>query len=59
MEFVDSHVHLADSAFDADRESIVERARQTGASALVCIGESLDEPFRKRVRAYASLILNP
>jgi len=42
MEFVDSHVHLADPAFDADREAIVERARQTGASALVCIGESLD-----------------
>jgi TatD DNase family protein len=40
-EFVDSHVHLADPAFDADRDAVIERARQTGASALVCIGESL------------------
>jgi TatD DNase family protein len=39
--FVDSHVHLADPAFDQDRESAIERARQTGASALICIGESL------------------
>lgn len=39
--FVDSHVHLADPAFDADREEVIERARLTGATALVCIGESL------------------
>lgn len=39
--FIDSHVHLADAAFDADREEVIARARQTGALALVCIGESL------------------
>ena len=46
MEYVDSHVHLADPAFDADRESVVERALQAGATALVCIGESLDAAAR-------------
>lgn len=39
--FVDSHVHLADPAFDDDREAVIARARVTGAQALVCIGESL------------------
>jgi len=39
--FVDSHVHLADPAFDTDRDAVIERARVTGAVALVCIGESL------------------
>jgi TatD DNase family protein len=39
--FIDSHVHLADPAFDTDREAVVARARQTGAEAIVCIGESL------------------
>ena len=39
--FVDSHVHLADAAFDDDRDAMIERARQTGARALFCIGESL------------------
>lgn len=39
--FVDSHAHLADPAFDADRDAVIARARATGASAIVCIGESL------------------
>ena len=39
--FVDSHVHLADAAFDADRDEVIERARLTGARAFVCIGESI------------------
>ena len=44
--FIDSHVHLADPAFDADREAVIERARLTGARALVCIGESIDAAAR-------------
>lgn len=39
--FVDSHVHLADPAFDDDRAAVIERARHAGAVALVAIGESL------------------
>jgi TatD DNase family protein len=39
--FVDSHAHLADPAFDADRDAVVARAREAGAAAVVCIGESL------------------
>ena len=39
--FLDSHAHLADPAFDADREDVIARARQAGARAIVCIGESL------------------
>jgi TatD DNase family protein len=48
MEFIDSHVHLADAAFDADRDAVIERARRDGASAMVCIGESLDAARRCR-----------
>jgi TatD DNase family protein len=39
--FVDSHAHLADPAFDADRDEVVARARATGAVAVVAIGESI------------------
>ncbi len=46
MNYVDSHVHLADPAFDDDRAEVVERARTAGAVALVCIGESLDAARR-------------
>ncbi len=49
--FVDSHAHLADPAFDADREEVVERARLTGARAVVCIGESLAAAARARALA--------
>jgi TatD DNase family protein len=38
--FIDSHCHLADPAFDADRDDAIARARDAGAVALVCIGES-------------------
>ena len=46
MTFVDSHVHLADPAFDEDRDVAVERARAAGAVAIICIGESLDAARR-------------
>lgn len=46
--FIDSHVHLGDVAFDEDREAVIERARLTGARALVCIGESLAAAERAR-----------
>ncbi|MFL5480587.1 MAG: TatD family hydrolase [Gemmatimonadaceae bacterium] len=39
--FVDSHAHLADAAFDGDRDDVISRARDAGAAAIVCIGESL------------------
>src|SRR5437016_3436374 len=41
ITFIDSHAHLADPAFDADRDVVVERARSSGVLAVVCIGESL------------------
>ena len=39
--FVDSHAHLADPAFDDDRDAVIARAREAGALAIVCIGESV------------------
>jgi TatD DNase family protein len=53
--FIDSHAHLADPAFDADREEVIKRARQTGAAAIVCIGESLANARRAADIAAAHL----
>jgi TatD DNase family protein len=36
--YIDSHAHLADPAFDSDRSAVIERARESGAEAIVCIG---------------------
>ena len=46
--FIDSHAHLADPAFDADRPAVIERASDAGASAIICIGESLAAAARAR-----------
>lgn len=46
MIYIDSHVHLADPAFDEDRADVIERAREAGAVALVCIGESIAAAHR-------------
>lgn len=48
MLFTDSHAHLADPSFDADRELVIERAMSAGARALICIGESPSAAARAR-----------
>lgn len=35
MEFIDTHSHIYDSAFDADREEVLARCRQAGVSSIV------------------------
>jgi TatD DNase family protein len=40
LPFIDSHAHLADAAFDADRDAVVRAAVAAGAVGIVCIGES-------------------
>ena len=36
--FVDSHCHLDDAQFDADREEVIERARAGGLLVLLTVG---------------------
>ena len=36
--FTDSHAHLADPAFDGDRDAVIDRAKENGAEAIICIG---------------------
>lgn len=40
---IDSHCHLADKAFDADRDAVIARAREAGVSAMITIADSLEE----------------
>jgi TatD DNase family protein len=49
MRYVDSHAHLADPAFDADRDDAISRARDAGALAIVSIGESIAAADRAAV----------
>jgi TatD DNase family protein len=44
VKLVDSHVHLDDRKFDADREQIVERARAAGVKCMLSIGTGNGPP---------------
>ncbi len=57
MRFIDSHSHLADAVFDADREQVIERAAAAGAAAVVCIGASLADAARARELAARHALL--
>lgn len=49
--FCDSHAHLADAAFDEDRDVVIIRARAEGARGIVVIGETIDVALRARALA--------
>lgn len=44
MRLVDSHCHLDDEQFDADREAVMERARAVGVEYLLAIGTGNGPP---------------
>ena len=43
---VDTHAHMVDEAFDADREEVLSRARAAGVRAVVCVSESPEEAVK-------------
>jgi len=40
---VDTHAHLCDAVFDADRDAVLENAAKAGVSAIICVGEDLSD----------------
>lgn len=62
---VDSHCHLQDSQFDADREQVLDRAREAGVSAFVVVGTDLDSSRRavdladSHSEIYAAVAVHP
>jgi TatD DNase family protein len=41
VRLIDSHSHLADPAFDADRAEVLARARAAGVEAIVCVADGV------------------
>src|SRR5688500_14696786 len=49
MRLFDTHCHLDEPAFEADRDDVIERARQAGVVAMLTIGTTA-ESSEKAVR---------
>ncbi|HZV77583.1 MAG TPA: TatD family hydrolase [Candidatus Babeliales bacterium] len=43
---IDTHCHVHDRAFDADRDEVIARARAAGVSAMVTVGEDVEDSIR-------------
>lgn len=64
MQLVDSHCHLDDEKFDADRESVIERALAAGVGTMMAIGTGgeLDVAIRQAEKypfLYATIGVHP
>lgn len=53
MTFADSHCHLTDAKFDADREAMLQRARDVGVSRFIVIGANGDFAHNEKAVALA------
>jgi TatD DNase family protein len=66
---IDSHCHVAESEFDADRDAVLDRAAAAGVTTLVCVGATgavdSNRPalalagMRRGVRVVASVGIHP
>ena len=43
---IDTHAHLCDPAFDADREAVLDKAKQAGVAGIIAVGENMADARR-------------
>lgn len=56
---VDTHCHICDAAFDADRSAVLAHARQAGVGAVVAVGEDMADARRNLDLADKFSMLKP
>ncbi|WP_054694669.1 TatD family hydrolase [Desulfosarcina cetonica] len=56
---VDTHAHLCAADFDADREAVLQRAREAGVGAVIAVGEDLADAHRNVRLAKTHSMLKP
>lgn len=65
IRLVDTHAHLHDRAFDADREAVIARARAAGVTAMITVGTDVAESTaavalaRRQADLFATVGLHP
>jgi TatD DNase family protein len=46
LNIIDTHAHICDSAFDADRGEVLKKAVEVGVGAIIAVGENLADARR-------------
>ena len=46
FKIVDTHTHICDEAFDADRDEVLHRAEAAGVGAIIALGENISDARR-------------
>lgn len=59
VKTVDTHAHICDEAFDADRGGVLKRAEESGVVAVIAVGEDLSDARRNLELALEHPILRP
>ena len=56
---IDTHTHLCDTVFEADRDQVLERARASGVGSIILVGEDLQDARRNLALAGRYPMLKP
>jgi len=59
QKIVDTHTHICDSAFDADRDEVLEKAVEAGVGAIIALGEDLEDARRNIELAQGYPMIHP
>ena len=59
IPIVDTHAHLCDKSFDADREFVINRAQDAGVHSILVVSEKAEDAQRniELAKEYTSLKL--
>ena len=58
-KIVDTHTHICDSIFDADRDEVLEKAAEAGVVAIIALGENLEDARRNLELAEGYPLIHP
>jgi TatD DNase family protein len=59
QKIVDTHAHICDPAFDADRHAVLEMAEAAGVGAVIAVGENISDARRNIELAAEHPMLRP
>ena len=59
IPIIDTHTHIGDSSFDTDRTEVLQRAADAGVSAVIAVGENMDDARRNLELAEKHPMIRP